>query len=64
MTPNPSRHRSSKINYVNFSTPVINILPHNFHQRLVELENQFLINQSYEIVKEVIDLYKVNINSY
>ena len=36
-------------------------LPENYHQRIVELENDFLKFKSFETVVELVNLYKVRI---
>ena len=35
-------------------------LPKNFHQLVIELENNFTKDQSFEIMTELLNLYKVN----
>lgn len=34
-------------------------LPQNFHEKLIDLENQILINSSLEVIEELTNLYKV-----
>jgi hypothetical protein len=34
-------------------------LPQDFHERLIDLENQVMINSSLELIEELTTLYKV-----
>jgi hypothetical protein len=56
----PNSKNSSHHSYSN-SSKRKDILPQNFHQQVIELENNFNKEKSIETMNELLELYKVKL---